>query len=76
MADVDDVDFLTVKQFAERHKGLMSVDMIGDAVRRNELPHVRLGKRIYIPANALSVLQERQAAALREAQVTKFGRGR
>jgi hypothetical protein len=83
MADTDDT-FMTVKQFAEKHKGLMSLDAIGDATRRylrgdlrNGLPCIRLGEgrgRIYIPANALSLLREQQAAALREQQVEQFRR--
>lgn len=54
-------EYLTVKQFAERHAGAMSPWLVGESVRRGQLPHVRVGRKILIPANALDLMAERQA---------------
>lgn len=55
--------FLTVKQFAARHEGQISPWLIGEAVRRGQLPHVRLGRKILIPEDALSSMVDEQHLA-------------
>jgi hypothetical protein len=60
--DAEEIEFLPIKEFAARHQGRIKKSTIGLAVRRSEMPHIRLGKRIYIPANALTLMQEEQEA--------------
>lgn len=47
------VSYLTRRQFAERHAGVISLALIGAAVRRGELPHIRVGRKVLIPDDAL-----------------------
>jgi hypothetical protein len=53
------VEWLTIREFSQRHPGI-SIWLIGELVRRQQLPHVRLGRRILLPENALSLLAESQ----------------
>lgn len=60
------IEWLSIREFSLRHPGI-STWLIGEMVRRQQLPHVRVGRRILLPENALSLLaqsqqQERQAS--------------
>jgi hypothetical protein len=55
-------EWLSIKEFSARHR-CISQWLVGEAVRRNKLPHVRVGRRVLIPADAIAVLAEEQAAA-------------
>jgi hypothetical protein len=54
-------EWLSIREFHQRHPGI-SIWLIGELVRRQQLPHVRLGRRILLPENALSQLAEGQQA--------------
>jgi hypothetical protein len=60
----DEVEWLTVKQFAARHATILTEWKVGEMVRRGELPHIRLGNSkaapIAIPADALDQLRAQQ----------------
>jgi hypothetical protein len=63
MSDRREPEFLTVKDFVARQNGKISLSGVKQAIYREELPHVRVGKRIYIPANAFELMMERQQQA-------------
>lgn len=50
--------FLTIKEFAAAYK--FSVDMIEHRCKDNTMPHVRVGRSIRIPHNALEILMAEQ----------------
>jgi excisionase family DNA binding protein len=54
--------FLKSTEFLERHKGIISRTTFYAAVRRGELPHVRVGTTILVPDDALDVMLEEQEA--------------
>jgi len=52
-------EWLSIREFSARHPGISSW-LIGEMVRRQQLPHVRVGRRILLPENALTLLAEHQ----------------
>jgi hypothetical protein len=53
------IKWLSIREFSVRHPEI-STWLIGEMVRRQQLPHVRVGRRILLPENALTLLAERQ----------------
>ena len=45
--------YLAVDEFLRRHKGLIGRTLFYEAVQRSEIPHVRVGRRILVPEDAL-----------------------
>jgi hypothetical protein len=68
------VEWLSIREFHHRHPNV-SIWLIGEMVRQQRLPHVRVGRRILLPENALSVLAERQQEARQAARTAGDGRG-
>ena len=54
--------YLTVAQFRAANQRAIGRTLLYDAIRRGDVPHLRLGRRILIPADALDRLVESQAA--------------
>ncbi len=48
----NDSEWLTVKQFLKRYDGVVGRNLIYDLIRDGSLPHVRLHRKLLIPANA------------------------
>ena len=53
-------EYLTVKQFRERHPNL-GTNLLYDQIRAGEIPSIRLGGKILIPSDAFDRLVEKQA---------------
>jgi len=53
------IEWLTTREFSQRHRNI-SAWLIGEMVRQQKLPHVRVGRRILIPDDALAQLAESQ----------------
>jgi excisionase family DNA binding protein len=49
-------EWLSVKDFLERHRGQIGRSSVYDRIKDKSLPAVRLGRRILIPADALERL--------------------
>lgn len=49
-------EWVSVKEFLERHRGLIGRNSVYDRVKDGTLPAVKLGRRILIPGDALERL--------------------
>lgn len=56
-------EWLTIKEFVARHQGRVSAWNVGESVRQKRIPHVRVGRRVLIPANALDLMAQEQGTA-------------
>jgi excisionase family DNA binding protein len=53
MAQPEALEWTTVPKFLEKHRGLVSKNTLHDWIRRGKVPHVKCGRKILLPANAL-----------------------
>ena len=49
-------EWLTVPDFIARHQGLIGRSSIYNAIQNGSLPHVRIGRRVLVPSDALERL--------------------
>ena len=54
--------YVTVSQFLDINGKVVGRTALYDAIRRNAIPHARIGRRIILPVDALDRLVTRQAA--------------
>jgi hypothetical protein len=54
--------YLSVDDWLKQNPGVIGRTLAFEAIRRGELPHIRLGRRILVPVDAFDVLLERQMA--------------
>lgn len=52
-------EWLSIREFAQAHPQI-SPWLVGELVRRNQIDHVRIGRRVLIPRDALDRLAARQ----------------
>ena len=56
MAEGKLAEWLTVEEF--RHRSRLGRNTVYNAIRANHIPHVRVGRRILIPADSLERLMK------------------
>lgn len=61
MSEQSPTRFLPVEVFRRQHE--LGRTPIYDALRRGEVPHVRIGRKILIPENALELMLSRVTVA-------------
>ena len=49
-------EWISAAEFARRNHGVIGRTLVDDAIRRGDIPSVRLGRRILVPADALDRL--------------------
>lgn len=49
-------EWISAAEFARRNHGVIGRTLVYDAIRRGDIPSVRLGRRILVPADALDRL--------------------
>ena len=57
----NDIEFLTVAAFLARSHGAIGRTAIYEALRRGDIPHARIGRKIMIPSDALERLVVQQS---------------
>ena len=61
MSTAEQREWLTIKEFRSRFPQF-GVNLTYDAVRRGELPSIKVGGKILIPSDALDILLENSRA--------------
>ena len=49
-------EYLPLPKWLEEHRGLVSRNKLYKMVRANQIPHVKIGKKVLLPRNALDEL--------------------
>lgn len=55
-------DYVSPEAWRQEHPGVIGRTLLYEAIRRGEIPHVRVGRRILVPSDAL----DRMLAAQQE----------
>jgi excisionase family DNA binding protein len=50
--------YCSADDFLRANQGVIGRTLLYEAIRRGELPHIRIGRRILIPDNALDLMLE------------------
>jgi hypothetical protein len=56
----DSIRYLSPDAFLQEHPRTMGRTLFFEAIRRGEIPHIRVGRRILVPHNALDLMLEAQ----------------
>ena len=51
-------EWLPSIEFLERHKGVIGKSKFYDGIAEGTIPHLRIGSKILVPANALDMMLE------------------
>lgn len=54
--DTKDRIWLSSSAFLKQHEGLIGRNAFYEGVRRGEIPHIKLGRKILVPSDALDRL--------------------
>ncbi len=52
--------YTSVDAFLRANRGIIGRTLLYEAIRRGEVPHIRVGLRILVPHNALDLMLEAQ----------------
>ena len=57
-----EVQWVPSKEWLDIHKGVIGRSTFYEGIARNEIPHIRVGRKILVRADALDLMYERRGA--------------